>query len=80
MQIKSIYSIIDCFRCRYINSKNNSDVVIYKTLIMKYAIENHIDPDIGIKRYSNNGRIVDADDEYYKYLRKEKHKPVISNR
>ena len=26
----------------YINSKNNSDVVIYITLIMKYSIENHI--------------------------------------
>ena len=34
-------------------------------------------PDIDIKRYSNNGRIVDADDEY---LQMEKHKPVISNR
>ena len=41
--------------------KNNSDVVMCITLIMKYSIEN---PDIGIKRYSNNGRIVDADDEY----------------
>ena len=25
-----------------INSKNNSDVIIYTALIMKYAIENHI--------------------------------------
>ena len=32
----SIYSIIDCFRCLYvcINSKNNSDVVIYIALII----------------------------------------------
>ena len=61
----SIYSIIDCFRCRYvcINSKNNNDVVMCITLIMKYSIEKSY-PDIGIKRYSNNGRIVDADDEY----------------
>ena len=52
-----------------------SDVVIYIALIMKYSIENHIR-----KRYSNNGRIVDAGDRIPKYLRMEKHKPVISNR
>ena len=47
-----------------INSKNNSDVCLYiynsnyETLCRKSY------PDISIKRYSNNGRIVDADDEY----------------
>ena len=46
-----------------INSKNNSDVCyIYKS---NYEILNWKSyPDIIMKRYSNNGRIVDADDEY----------------
>ena len=46
-----------------INSKKNSDV--YYIHNSNYEILNWKSyPDIGIKKYSNNGRIVDADDEY----------------
>ena len=33
-------------------------------IIVHYRKRIHMYPDIVIKRYSNNGRIVDADDEY----------------
>ena len=47
----------------YINS-NNSDVINVTFQIRSNYYRTCTYPDIVIKRYSNNGRIVDADDEY----------------
>ena len=61
---------------------NNSDVNVlrFKLEVIIVNIVNAY-PDIVIKMYSNNGRIVDADDEYLSTSEwRCMHKPVISNR